>query len=569
MRIRIQQCNPVIGDLEGNLALIQDAYQAAANDGVDLLLLPELVVTGYPPKDLLDSASFCQQVFSANLEVASQTVPGTGVLFGSITPHSGRGRRLRNSALFAEGGAVRQVFHKSLLPTYDVFDEDRYFQPGDEPCVLSWGGFSFGVLICEDLFFNANEPPAPTYLVDPAERCRRYGAEAFLVLSASPFTAAKHEVRLEILSERARALSSPFLFSNQVGANTELVFDGDSMAVGADGEPLAAPAPFRQGFCDVELTKGVEAPPKLRGLELPQTASATGGYTACREERHFEAIRLGIADFFTKTGATGNALVGLSGGVDSALVSVLAAAALGPDRVTVIGMPTRYSSPGSIHDSEALAQRLGVEWREVSIEGLFNHVTETLDPLLASNGDGRMGVTEENLQPRLRALLLMAYSNRYGHLLLSTSNKSEISVGYSTLYGDMSGALTPIGDLYKGDVYALCRWLNEKGPFPGAIPEDILRKEPSAELRPGQRDTDSLPPYEQLDAILIRYIDRQASAQTIARETGIGVDTVVDILNKVDAAEFKRWQSPPILKLSSKAYGPGRRWPVVKRIHHR
>lgn len=562
LTIRLQHLNPVVGDLAGNARAILDAWEAAARDGVDLLVLPELVMTGYPPMDLLDRPDFCGEAFEANRRVAERVKGRTALLFGSITPNrEATGRRLRNSAILARDGRVEQVVHKALLPTYDVFDEARYFEPSTAFECIRVGGHPLGVLICEDLFHNVNEPPAPLYPVEPAAELIASGARALLVLSASPFTLDKHETRLALLRRYAGEYGVPLLYCNLVGANTELIFDGDTLAVsaGAEGEGEEG----KEGVLSAEpfVPSHVDVP--LFGPAQVVRAGSTG-YPTEAMERVFKALRLGIRDYFGKTGASDRAVLGLSGGIDSAVVCVLAAAALGPDRVTAIGLPSRYSSGGSLSDSRDLCRNLGVEWVELPIEPVFDASLHALSPWF---GDGPAGLAEENLQSRIRGMLLMAWSNRFGHLLLATSNKSEMSVGYSTLYGDMCGALAPIADLYKTEVYDLARWLNACGPFPAAIPEAILTKPPSAELRPDQVDTDSLPPYEVLDPILFAYLERQASTGEIAA-MGHPSALVERIVRMVDLAEYKRYQAPPVLKLHHRSFGSGRRRPLAAKIAH-
>lgn len=566
MKVRYAQLNPLIGDLEGNVQKIREEWERADQDGIELLILPELVSTGYPPQDLLDYQEFNDQIFAINEHLRQLNHLETALLFGTVTINQGIGRTLYNSVLFLHRGEVKAEIHKQLLPTYDVFDDLRYFEPGGPSEPILFKGVRIGVLICEDFFHDLKESPFHTYHSEPAEDLKRKGAEILVVLSASPFTAEKHDSRLSRLRLYSENLHLPMLYCNQVGGNTELVFDGDSLCMNPSGEVIHSLEPFIEDRGDVEWTRN-GSNLLISRLELGRSETAGQSYESFdrypieKEERIFRAITLGIQDYFVKNRHSGKALIGLSGGIDSAVVAVLVTAALGKDRVTVIGMPSRFSSQGSLDDSIALAEALGIEWLEISIEPLFSQMLATMDPWFSS---ANSSLAEENMQSRLRADLLMSWSNTFGHLLLATSNKSEVSVGYSTLYGDMSGAISPIADLWKTEVYELAHWLNEKGPFPGAIPMQILEKAPSAELRPDQKDTDSLPEYSRLDSILKLYIEELMTVESIVSKTGEPEKLVAKVVAMTNAAEYKRWQAPPGLKLQNKSFGSGRRIPLAR-----
>lgn len=565
MRVRYAQLNSLIGDLEGNFAKIREEWQRADQDGIDLLILPELVLPGYPPQDLLDFQSFNEQIFALNERLIQMDHLETALLFGTVTLNKTIGRTLYNSALLIHKGTVIAEIRKQLLPTYDVFDDLRYFEPGAPSEPVLFKGFRIGILICEDFFHDLMESPFHTYHVEPAEDLKQKGAEILVVLSASPFTVTKHDSRLNRLRFYAKNLNLPMLYCNQVGANTELVFDGDTLCLDPSGEVVHSLPPFLEDRGDIEWVKSGSDVFFLHSDDGTNEGDSNAPthhdlYPINKEERIFKAIILGIQDYFEKNRHSGKALVGLSGGIDSAVVALLTTAALGKDRVTVVGLPSRFSSRGSLEDSKKLADALGIEWLEISIEPLFSEMLKTMKPWF-TNVDSSLA--EENMQSRLRADLLMSWSNTFGHLLLATSNKSEVSVGYSTLYGDMSGAISPIADLWKTEVYDLANWLNQEGPFPGAIPTQIIEKAPSAELRPDQKDSDSLPEYSQLDSILRLYIEEFQTADEIVSTTGESLDLVTKVLAMTNAAEYKRWQAPPGFKLQKKSFGSGRRIPLA------
>ncbi|MDX1591027.1 MAG: NAD+ synthase [Balneolaceae bacterium] len=554
MKVRIEQLNPIVGDLEGNKQLILEALKKAEKDKAELLILPEMVVTAYPVQDLLENEYFRKSCYRVNEEIISAT-SSTALLFGTITPNDGTGRKMYNSALLAKNGKLISTVHKHLLPTYDVFDDLRYFEPGSEFLCMELDGVKLGVTICEDIWYNENEVQYHTYKTDPALELKKRGADVIINISASPFTKRKHENRVKMLQNHVKRLDLPLFYSNQTGAHTDIIFDGDSMAIRKDGAVAAYTKPFGPAFTDVDWnTESGELKP-LNQSGNPESYPPSG------PARQFEAIRCGLQDYIEKTGAARDVVLGLSGGIDSALVCTLAAEILGPERVTAITMPSEFSSEGSITDSGLLAQNLGVKLHEVPIKSVFEEHREALAPLFAKTA---FGVAEENLQSRIRGTLLMAYSNKFNAFLLATGNKSEYAVGYATLYGDMNGALSLIGDLYKTEVYDMCTWLNEEYYEREMIPRSIINKEPSAELRPDQKDSDSLPPYELLDDILYQYIEQQQDVPSII-SSGHDEEQVKKVVQLVDKNEFKRYQAVPILKLSSKAFGTGRRWPIVQR----
>lgn len=552
MNIRLHQLNPVIGDLKGNMKLILSSLRDAEKQDVDLLVLPEMVVTGYPVQDLLENPTFREAAYEMNNELVAAVRGRTALLFGSLTPNeSGRGRKMYNSALLAHQGGLAGLIHKTLLPTYDVFDDLRYFEPNDEFHCMKYRGLKFGVTICEDIWYNENEFQYHYYELDPASRLKELGADVIINISASPFTVTKHENRIHMLGKHAKELDLPVLYCNQAGAHTEIVFEGDSMALGKDGDIIGSSNAFEPGFFDVKFH---------RSSATVQSLSSPGVYPAASEERHFKAIQLGLRDYIDKLNITKEVVIGLSGGIDSALVTALAVEAFGADHVKAITMPGEFSSRGSVTDSEILAQNLGITISEIPVMDIFSQYQKALKPLF---GDRPFGVAEENLQSRIRGTLLMAYANKFNAFLLATGNKSEYAVGYATLYGDMNGALAPVGDLYKTDVYKLANWLNEEYYQKEIIPESILKKAPSAELRPDQKDSDSLPEYEILDSILYQYLEKRKNVAEIAR-SGINKEVVKQMIKLVDRQEFKRFQAVPIIKLTSKAFGTGRRQPLVQ-----
>ncbi|MTI86721.1 MAG: NAD+ synthase [Balneolaceae bacterium] len=553
MHIRLEQLNPTIGDLKGNKTLILDAIQRAEVDGIELLILTELITCGYPPMDLLERKVFRELCYQLNRDII-QATGDTTVIFGSITENlSGTGRTCYNSAIVASNGEEITRVHKALLPTYDVFDDLRYFEPGTdfEPIVIE--GIPFGITVCEDIWFNDNEIQYHIYDVNPAEALAEKGAEVIVNISASPFNKDKPVSRKNMLQKHAARLELPLLYVNQAGAQTELIFDGDSMVFDATGRLQTRSHRFKEDCIDLQLDE------RTRNPEI--TSGARPIAEPAKEQVMFEALRLGVKDYLQKSGAANKVVLGLSGGIDSALVCTIAAEALGAENVIAVTMPSQYSSEGSVSDSEKLVHKLGVELLEIPIAPIYDAFKESLSPVFEGT---EFNVAEENLQSRSRGDILMAITNKFGYMLLNTSNKSEMAVGYGTLYGDMAGGLGVISDLYKTEVYAMARWLNECYFEKEVIPDAILTKAPSAELRPDQKDSDSLPDYEILDAILESYIEQQQSREQIIR-AGLEVETIDRVLRLVDLNEHKRYQAPPGLKVSAKAFGMGRRWPVVQR----
>ena len=542
MRVALLQINPTAGDLQGNSALIVAAARAAYAQGADLAVTPELALMGYLPRDLLMSAGFVQRSCSMLKQIAAELKDGPPLLVGVATPNpSDMGRPLFNSAVLLSGGEVGQVFHKTLLPTYDVFDEDRYFEPAEGPQILEWNGHRLGISICEDVWNDRDFWKRRRYHEDPIEALAQAGVEAILNLSASPFSAGKQEMRERMLGHMAQRHGIPLLYVNQTGANDDLIFDGRSCAFSAEGRLIAR-------------GKGFEEDVLLVDLGASGGAIAADDFTL--ESEIWRALVLGVRDYARKTRFR-QTLLGLSGGIDSALTAAIAAEAVGPENVLGVMMPSIYSSQGSVDDSVELARNLGIRTLTLPIGGIMADYDKTLHEAFAGRS---ADVTEENIQSRIRGNLLMALSNKFGSLLLTTGNKSEMAVGYCTLYGDMNGGLAVIADLPKMMVYRVSEWRNRRK---ADIPEAILRKAPSAELRPDQKDQDSLPPYDLLDQILELHVEQSQSAEEIIAK-GFDEATVRRVLRLVRMAEFKRKQAAPVLKVTSRAFGTGWRMPIVR-----
>jgi NAD+ synthase (glutamine-hydrolysing) len=539
------QLNPTIGDFAGNLDKLERTVAACAGHAPDLVVFPELYLCGYPPRDLLERAWFIRQSLDAVARVReiSRRHPGVGFLVGAPLPTDRlTGKGLYNAALLIEDGRVLQQQNKSLLPTYDVFDEARYFDPAQAISVLPFHGERLGISICEDAWTDPELWLRPPYDTDPIGALAGSGATVLVNISASPFWAGKEEIRYRLLSNHARKHGLPLVFVNQVGANDELIFDGRSLYLDRSGGSCAVFPSFaeRVQTIDTECADPAEC---YRPQPLIESVH--------------QALVLGIRDYLSKTGFR-QVVLGLSGGIDSALTCALAAAALGPENVAGVTMPAPYSSSGSVEDSRRLARNLGVRLLEIPISQVFSAYLETLTPFF----EGRApDVTEENIQSRIRGNTLMALSNKFGYLVLTTGNKSELAVGYCTLYGDMSGGLAVIADVPKTMVYELARYVNREREI---IPQASLTKPPSAELRPNQTDQDTLPPYDSLDGILKLYVDDGCSLAEIV-ERGYARETVRWVLRAVDRNEYKRWQAAPGLKVTSKAFGMGRRIPVAAR----
>lgn len=544
MKITLAQTDPTVGDIQGNGARLGEAAARAASEGADLVVFPELYLTGYPPKDLLERPQFIDRVSAVirGIVRASEAWPGTGVLFGAPVPTgSERGKPLHNAALLIEGGRVLLEQHKSLLPTYDVFDEQRHFAPARDVRTVRFAGETLGISICEDAW-NVPDvwPEARLYSSDPIASLAGQGTTLFINISASPFQVGKEEVRFKLIGNQVRRHRRPFVLVNQVGGNDDLVFDGASFCLDAAGEPFSVLPSFREEIRTVE-TKSQGTP----GLFSPPG----------RIEAVYEALVLGLRDYMRKCGFS-RTVLGLSGGIDSAVTCVLAAAAAGPGNVLALTMPSAFSSPGSVDDSLALASTLGVRALVVPIDPVYRSYLGLLEGLFAGKDPD---ITEENIQARIRGNILFAFSNKFGYLVLSTGNKSELAVGYCTLYGDMSGGLAVISDVPKTMVYELAAFINRERE---TIPAATIAKPPSAELRPGQLDLDTLPPYPVLDAILHAYVEELRSVEEIAA-MGFDRKTTAWVAAAVDRNEYKRKQAAPGLKVTSKAFGAGRRMPIA------
>ncbi len=539
------QINPTVGDFTGNLEKIVSASRRAAAQGARLTVFSELSICGYPPADFLEKPSFLARCRTAVNELSAATSEfSTAVLAGVALPApADAGKPAVNAAVLLDKGALLLEQHKRLLPFYDVFDEQRYFLPSRSQKVVELDGVPLAITICEDAWNDKNFWPRRLYSVDPMEELMRQNPAVHINLSSSPFWHSKREIRHEMLAAIARRDGIPVLMSNQVGGNDSLLFDGSSLALNARGELIAQAASFQE---DLVVLDPFAAP----AIELPLSDDTEAAY---------HALVLGTRDYVHKCGFR-KGLIALSGGIDSALVAAIASEALGPENVIAVGMPSPYSSQGSIDDSRKLAANLGIRFELIGISELFQEYTRALDPLFAGM---KPDTTEENIQSRIRGTLMMALSNKLGALVLTTGNKSEMAVGYCTLYGDMVGALAVIGDLVKTRVYAVSRWVNRDREI---IPEPILDKPPSAELRPGQKDTDSLPPYEILDPIIEAYVERYETPECIASRRGFSLELVQQIVRLVERSEYKRQQAAPVLKVTSKSFGMGRRFPIAVKV---
>ena len=557
MKIGLLQLNPTIGDFAANREKLLAAYAQAVARGAEFVLAPELFLCGYPPRDLLQRPDF----IDANLVALAETAKQTGAVplcVGFVDKNSEPpGRALKNSAAVLQNGKIIWRTTKSLLPTYDVFDEDRYFEPAKKVEPFVFNGRKLGLTICEDIWNDEDFWPERLYRRDPVKELISQGAEMILNISASPWHDGKERTRLAMLQRVARDEKIPLAQVNAVGANDELIFDGHSVALDAHGKLLA----LGQGFAEEILVVDLKESPLTRpSATLSPSDGVRGGVRGFppREELLFSALSLGIRDYVRKCGFK-SVIIGLSGGIDSALVAVLAADALGAENVFGVAMPARYSSSGSLTDAELLAKNLGLRYEVLPIEPAFNAVEKQLEKVFAGT---KRNEAEENIQSRLRGVTLMALSNKFGALVLTTGNKSEMAVGYCTLYGDMNGALAPIADVLKTDVYKIARWVNRDREI---IPSASITKPPSAELRPGQTDQDSLPPYEILDAILDFYVVKKLSKPEIVAR-GFDAAVVNDVVNKINFSEYKRRQAAPGLKVSPRAFGMGRRIPVAQKF---
>jgi NAD+ synthetase len=547
LKIGLLQLNSTVGDFAANRRKLLAGYEKAVALGAEFVLAPELFLCGYPPRDLLLRDDF----IDANLAALDETAKSVGTIplcVGFVDRNSERpGRALKNSAAVLQNGKILWRTHKSLLPTYDVFDEDRYFEPAKKIEPFVFNGKKLGITICEDIWNDEDFWPERIYRRDPVKELIAQGAEIILNISASPWHDGKERTRLEMLRRVARDEKIPLAQVNLVGANDELIFDGHSVALNSKGEVMAIGKGFEEEIFVAELSSEVRSQKSEVRKEFPP-----------REAQIFSALSLGIRDYVRKCGFK-SVILGLSGGIDSALVAVLAADALGAENVLGVAMPARYSSSGSLSDAEALAKNLGIRYEVLPIEAVFNSVEKQLENIFAGT---KPNEAEENVQSRLRGVTLMALSNKFGALVLTTGNKSEMAVGYCTLYGDMDGALAPIADVFKTDIYKIARWVNREREI---TPKNSIVKPPSAELRPNQTDQDSLPPYETLDAILDLYVVKNfGKSEIVAR----GFDTAVvnDVINKINFSEYKRRQAAPALKISPRAFGMGRRIPIAQRF---
>ena len=547
MKIGFAQINPTVGDLKGNFDKILQSYERLTAKGAELVLTPELALTGYPPQDLVFKSRFVPQNLE-KLDELHRRIGSTPLLVGYVDRNAGRGKPFRNAAaLLEKGKPIRKTF-KSLLPTYDVFDEDRYFEPAEQAEPFDINGAKVGVTICEDIWTD-RYLPHPLYDVEPVKKLVDQGAELIVNLSASPFGLTKPAVRLEMVGALARVYERPIFYCNAVGGNDQLVFDGNSIAVNAEGKLIAQLAGFKEDEAVIDSAE--KSTTSFRDRPLAEDC--------------FDALSLGLRDYLVKCGFK-SAVLGLSGGIDSALVAAIAADALGPENVVGVAMPTQFSSPGSVTDAKAVAENLGIKYLEIPISKTFETFKQQFTEIFRGVPED---VTEENMQPRLRAMTLMALSNKFGHLLLSTGNKSELAVGYCTIYGDMAGGLAVISDVPKTMVYEVARWINSDyakriGRKGEIIPASTLTKPPSAELKPNQVDQDTLPPYDILDEILRLYVEENCSASDIIAK-GFDEKTVRWVARRVDLNEYKREQAAPGLKVTSRAFGVGRRMPIAQK----
>ncbi|MCP5530967.1 MAG: NAD+ synthase [Opitutaceae bacterium] len=544
MRIGLAQLNTIVGDLPGNRDKILAAYRDLVAQGAELVVFPELIICGYPPRDLLFKRRFVSDIVETLREIAAQ-IGDVPALIGTVEPNpSGLGRDYYNAAAFCQNGQVVTTTRKCLLPTYDVFDEDRYFEPAPQPGVVVLNGRRIGVTICEDIWTHPMINTRRLYAgLDPVAQLATEKCDLMVNLSASPWHHGKGHVRQQLVTDAAKQLGCPVVYVNAVGGNDELIFDGRSVVADATGKVLFGLAAFREACVVVDTVS-------------PQPAIDASFAQEDLKDIH-DALVLGLRDYAHKSGFK-RALVALSGGIDSALVAVIAAEAFGKENLIGVSLPSAISSQHSRDDARVLAANLGIRFETIAIADAVNACESALGPIFAGRTPD---VTEENIQARIRGVLMMALSNKFGSLLLTTGNKSEVAVGYCTLYGDMAGGLAVISDLFKTQVYALCRWINREREI---IPWNTIEKPPSAELRPDQKDQDSLPPYDQLDAILRGYIEEGLSSRDLV-ESGFPVEVVRDIVRKVDLNEYKRKQAAPGLKITPLAFGVGRRIPIVQK----
>ena len=540
MKIGCAQINPTVGDLGGNLEKIAAAYGRLSAAGADLVIAPELAIAGYPPQDLVFKSRFVPQNLEMLERLRAMVGERTALLVGYVERNEGRGKPFHNAAALLVHGQPVQKTYKSLLPTYDVFDEDRYFEPARSVTPLVLRGQRIGVTICEDIW-TENYLPRPFYEVEPVRSLIEQGAELIVNLSASPFNLGKPAVRREMVTALAQKHGLAVCYCNVVGGNDQLVFDGNSFAVNRRGELIAQLPGFQEANVVVDMESSTAVAPEQR-----ETSADL-----------LDALSLGVRDYMHKCGFR-SAVLGLSGGIDSAVVAAIAVRALGPENVVGVSMPSPYSSRGSIEDALALARNLGIKCLQIPIDDAFRSFKAQFAEVFAGLPED---TTEENMQSRLRGMILMSLSNKFGHILLTTGNKSELAVGYCTIYGDMAGGLAVISDVPKTMVYDLACWMNREREV---IPRATIEKPPSAELKPGQVDRDTLPPYEILDEILRLYVEENLSAHDIAAR-GFDEETVRWVQRRVDLNEYKREQAAPGLKVTSRAFGIGRRMPIAQR----
>ncbi len=543
MKIGLAQINATVGDFPANAKRIVNAYREALDQGAELVVTPEMSLVGYPPRDLVFKSEFVSKCLQA-LDYLSSEIGEVPLLVGYVDRNESEvpGKPFRNAAAMLENGKIVAKVFKTLLPTYDIFDERRYYEPAEECVPVEWRGHRLGITICEDVW-TEEYLHRPLYKRDPVRELKEGRVDLLINLSASPFHAGKAATRRQLLSEVAKENGVPIVYCNHIGGNDQIVFDGNSVVVGADGTVLKEMSAFREEVLVVDPESTRSEPVEEMG----------------EEEQLYEALVLGLRDYATKCGFS-SACIGLSGGIDSALTAVIAAEALGAENVHGLTMPSRYSSSGSVADSLVLAKALGMRCDVVPIKDSFEAVKKAMRPVF---GDRPEDVTEENMQARIRGVYLMSLSNKLGYLLLTTGNKSELAVGYCTIYGDMCGGLAVISDLPKTKVYTVARWINRKGEV---IPWNTIEKPPSAELRPDQRDQDTLPPYEVLDGILELCVEKQLSVEEIVENHGFEEKTVRWVQRQVDLNEWKRHQAAPGIRVTSKAFGIGRRIPIVQRF---
>lgn len=546
MKVTLAQINPIIGDFENNLNKILENISKAEKQGADLIIFPELALCGYPPKDLLLKKQFIEDNKKYLDKLAERIKSEISVVVGFAEENKGQGRPLFNSLAFIQKGEVKSTYQKILLPTYDVFDEDRYFERGKKPCVVNVSGSSIGLSVCEDIWHDSIEWTKPRYHFDPVSELVKERIDFLINSSSSPYFIGKPALREEMLKKCAKKYNIPIVYVNQVGGNDELIFDGNSCVVNKDGNTVIRLKSFEEDLKIIDLSEAI-------------TNSPISVLNPGQEEEVLQAMICGLRDYVRKCGFK-KIIVGLSGGIDSALTATIAAYALGKENVLGVLMPSRYTSETSNVDAKKHAENIGIETKVLSIEEPFKAFLNLLQPILKEN---QQAPTEENMQARIRGLILMALSNQTGALVLSTGNKSELATGYCTLYGDMCGGLTVISDLPKTMIYKLAKYINQK-EGKELIPNSILTKAPSAELKPNQTDQDTLPPYDELDKILNAYVEEHKPLKEMLK-SGIKKETVQKVCNMIDSSEYKRQQAAPGLKLTSRSFGHGWRMPIAQR----